>query len=663
MARHMESPVPSARVVRKNVPEAVDAALARALSKVAQDRFPGVAAFAEALGGAAPTVGHAAAGRHRVRSGPRSLGTSAAGALVLAAALLAGWFLLGRGRDPGPTRLVVLPFENHGNPEQTYFAEGIVEEITSALAGIGSLGVIGRTSARQYLNSDKTARQISEELDVGYLIEGSVRWYGQGKAGDTARVTARLLRAADGEELWSDAYDVARGGAIQVQADIAEEVARALNVVLLEPEQQRLAEPPTASGEAYDFLWRGNAAYDRSWAEPDVMQALQMYQDAVDLDPGFALGWAKLSRTHSWVHQLRLDLGEDRLVAAKVAADRAVALDSKLPDAHIALGLYYYWGRDNFERALEELEIARELKPSDAQVFLQIGNIRRRQGRFSDAITSYRRSAELDPKSHRAWFNLGETLLFMREYADARPALQRATELAPDFLEAYVQLARLAINADGDVEAARTILRTAEERIAPTAWRATMLDFARIIYNPQLGEFLERMRPGAYGLDSATYYVMKGTIVSQTLGRAEALALYDSARVRLEAMREEQPGQAWIHGLLGRVYAGVNRPEEAIRSGQRALQLLPVTDDALDGPEWLINLANVYVMLGRMDRAADCYNQALAIPSWISVNSLRTDPLLAPLRETAQFRQLSGRWSRAGGASGSGSAPVVATCS
>jgi serine/threonine-protein kinase len=340
------------------------------------------------------------------------------------------------------------------------------------------------------------------------------------------------------------------------------------------------------------------------------------------------------------MHQLRYDLSEDRLVAAKRAADRAVALDPDVPEVHVALGLYYYWGRNDYARAVEEFTIARTLQPSNALAFRQIGNVQRRQGRFADAIESYRKAADLDPRSHQAWFNLGETYLFVRNYEETARYLERVTELAPEFLEGYVQRARLSINARGDLADAQRILRLAEERIAPTAWRAPMLDFARIIYHPRLEEFLARIRPGAYGLDSATYHVMKGTMYLQLERVPQATAQFDSARILLEVMRVNQPDQAWIHGLLGEAYAGLERPEEAIRSAERAEQLLPVSKDALDGPEWVINLGRVHTMLGNEARAIAYYGRALSIPSWVSANSLRRDPLLAKLNRNPEFQKM-----------------------
>jgi serine/threonine-protein kinase len=648
MARHNMSPVPSVRLVRPNVPEAVDEAIARAMEKIPADRFATITLFAETLAAAPPPVRvttedpiaaladrrASVAKRHFTRA---RLGIPA-GVLLLAAF---GYFAYRYvSAEPGDTRLVVLPFDNLGSGEDAYLVDGITGELTNKLSGISSLGVIARTSAVQYRNSRKTAREIGRELQVEYLVEGSVRRERPSRNAGAVHVNARLIRTNDDTQIWTDDYAVEAGDVTEVQSRIAEQVAARLDVVLLEPERRRLTKPATRDAQAYDFYLRGNEHYEHSWSRSDVEEAVRMYEKAVELDPEYALAHARLGQAHAWMHRLDYDLREERLIAAKRAADRAIALDPDLPDAHIALGLYYYWGRRNHDRAIEEFTRAMALEPSNADALRQIGNVRRRQGRFDEAILSYRRSADLDPRSHQAWFNLGETLLYTRRYDEARPNLDRVAALAPQFLEGYIQRARLAINSSGDVETAKRILREAEERIPPTEWRSTMLDLSRIVYHPDLDGLLSRIRPGAYGLDSTSYYYMKGMMLLQLGRTARAMARFDSARIRLEGIREDRPDQPNVHALLGGVYAGLKRPDDAIRSAERAVQLQPISQDALDGPEWVAYLGFVNAMVGNEEKAVEYFSQVLAIPSWISEHSLRRDPILLSMRANRSFQRL-----------------------
>ncbi|HUF28154.1 MAG TPA: protein kinase [Gemmatimonadaceae bacterium] len=651
LAKRMTQAAAPIQVLRPNVPEPVARTIARALEMVPADRFATAAGFRAALESealASSSSAHAAAPAARSRGAGGLAGLAplsrAVPPLALAAIVAIGFLGYQRFRaDPGPTRIVVLPFENLGSGDDAYLTDGIVGELTNHLAGVGSLEVIARTSAAQYRDRRRTAREIGRELNVHYLVEGSVRRARTPGDHDSVHLNARLVRTRDDTQVWADNYHVEGRGIFALQSAIAEQVTAKLDVVLRDPERRRLARVGTQDLQAYDYYLRGDEHYNRSWSRPDVEGAVRMYERAVEIDPTYGLAYAKLAQAHAWMHQLRYDLSEDRLVAAKRAADRAIALDPDLPEAHVALGLYYYWGRSNYERAIDEFTIAKELQPSNAQALLQIGNVRRRQGRFDEAIENYRQSANLDPRSHRAWFNLGETLLFTRQYEQARPHLERVTALAPEFLEGYSQRARLAMSADGDLAAAQRILQQAEERIPPAAWRSPMLDFIRVIHHPQLDDFLRRIRPGAYGLDSATYHITKGQMLRQ-LGHGDpAVVQLDSARVHLERMREDRPDQAWIHGLLGVAYAGVGRAEEAIWSAERAEQLLPVSDDALDGPEFLSNLGRVHAMLGNEEKAIEYYARVLAIPSWVSGNSLRLDPALLSLRAHPGFQSLVAR--------------------
>jgi eukaryotic-like serine/threonine-protein kinase len=655
MARHLQATLPSVRVVRLAVPEQVEEAITRALAKLPEERFDSVHDFAEALAVPAtvvPDTPQRLSGRSSTPSSgrtvpvrlPHLLTHAALAVFVLIGAVMAFQRFVVHELEAAPMRIAVLPFENMGPPEDDYFADGMTEEMIGRLASIGSLRVIARTSVLQYENTSKPVAQIGEELGVTYLVTGSVGWERTANgSGRNIRVRVRLVNVADGTQTWGDSYQVALAGVFEVQSSIAERVARALNVVLLEPERQRLAARPTANMEAYDYYLQGNSYYNRSWAREDLESALERYEGAAQLDPEFALAFAQIARTEAWMYRLRHGQSEDRLVASQRAAERAIALDPDLPEAHLSMGLYYYWGRDNYERAVDEFMTARSLQPGNAEVYRQLGNVRRRQGMFDAAIESYQHAAELDPRSHINWFNLGETYLFTHRYAAAEPHLDRVLLLAPEFFEGYLQKARLYLMWRGDLAAGREMLQRAEERIPPERWRPWvgfwLTGFSRIVYD-DLEALLSRMAPGTFGLDRAVYHAAKGEMYGRLDRRDRMLASYDSARVLLERTREDDPGQAWVHGVLGFVYAGLDRPADAVRSARRAVELLPVSKDALDGPEWVINLAQVHLLVGDHDAAFRQLSFALAIPGWLSPEWIRRDPLWDPVREHARFQAL-----------------------
>ena len=255
------------------------------------------------------------------------------------------------------------------------------------------------------------------------------------------------------------------------------------------------------------------------------------------------------------------------------------------------------------------------------------------------------RVAELDPRSHIAWFNLGDTQLYTRHYGAAARNLERASALAPDLLDGYIARATLALHADGDTAIARAIIQAAADRIPAGQWRPMWgfwaLGLARIVY-PDPEDMLRRLGPGRFGLDTATYYSVKGAVLARMADTAGARRLYDSARVILEAQvpvgRSATADDAGIFGSLGVVYAALGRRDEALAAADRAVATKPVTEDAFEGTDWIVNRARVRLALGERERALDDLELALQGPSRLSLNVLRLDPIWAPVRDEPRLK-------------------------
>jgi serine/threonine-protein kinase len=670
MARHVIDPVPPLRTVRPAVSRGIETVIERAMAKVPADRFATLSEFSEAL--AAPGA-VADSGRERTPGSgrsPRKWLAAAALVLVVVAAAVATTVVLttrpDSGASSGRIRLVVLPFRNLGSPDDEYFTEGITEEITGRLASIGRLGVIARTSAMQYKDSRKSISDIGEELDVEYVIEGSVRratpgvtadsrrnatqlvrlegsvqGATPGATADSMRIGARLIRVEDGTQAWAYDRNADLADVFEVQASIAEQVAVALNIELGEPERRQVAARPTTDLQAYDYYLRGNQFYNRSWERADVEQALAMYQRATELDPDYALAFAQAGKTHTWIHRLLYDATEGRLRQARAAIERALELDPDLAEAHISMGLYHYWGHWDYESAIEELSRARTIQPDNAWIYLQIGNIRRRQGEWADAIANYERAGDLDPRFHIIRFNIAEVHYVTREYEEARRYVGQALTLAPDYLDSYLEQAAVAVLSDGDVAEARRIMDTAADHVPPSNWRqlnSFWLSGPGRVLN-SAAELDARLAPGTYGLDRL--YALVRAETNERLGRVEeARAWYDSARVVLETARTRESPQPWIHAALGVAYAGLGRTEEALESAHRAMELSPVSRDAFDGPDWIVNMARVQMMVGQTQEAITNLGLALDIPSRISTELVRLDPIWEPLRAEPGFQAL-----------------------
>jgi serine/threonine-protein kinase len=386
LAKKLSEATPRVSVVRERIPSRVEGAIDQALAKAPADRFATAAQFGEVL-----SVERLSVAAHRTPARRKltvpvlaSIGVVA----MVAISMLVAWPF---GAEPeGPPRLVVLPFENLGSPDDERFADGLTDEITSRLSNLSGLFVISRTSATQYKDHEMTLPEIGAELSVDYVLEGTVQVDRAPDGVDQLRIIPQLIRVSDDAHLWSEpsTVELAAGDIFRVQEEIAERLAGALDVTLLEPERQRLAARPTDNLEAYDYYLRGNDYFRRSYAEQDHQIAIQMYQNAVDLDPDFALAYARLSIVHSQVWFIFYDRTQERLAMAREAVDRALRIDPDLPEAHEALGYYHYYGHLDYEPALAEFAIARKSQPNSSDLFAATGYVQRRQGRMVQALAN-----------------------------------------------------------------------------------------------------------------------------------------------------------------------------------------------------------------------------------------------------------------------------------
>ncbi len=655
IARRMAELPRGIRVIRDSVPESVERAVHRALARLPVDRFATAAQFAQALApsivpigppgmpalGALPRPGAGAAGARR-----RVAMLGAAGLVLL---LIAGLLARGplRGSHPsslGPKMLAVLPFQNLGRLEDEYFADGLTEEITGRLASVAGLGVISRTSAMQYKQTSKSLRQIGRELGVGYVLEGSVRWEKAPDGSSRVRITPQLIRVSDDRHLWAGRYDETLEEIFQVQSRVAEQVAAALDVALNEPERAALAARPTTSLRAYDFYLLGNNYLSQVDVPDELRRAEQMYAKAVELDPAFALALAKLARAHIWQFHLS-DRTEARLTKAQVAADSALRLRPDLPEAHLALGFIYYWGRLDYRRALEEFRTAQARDPNSSDLAWARGLVERRLGEWQQAIADLRRAVDLDPRSMVKTLDLYEVYLRQRNYVEAELYVDRAIALAPDMASPYVFKAILIVARDGDVPAAR---RTIQEGIRQAGvekfvfW-VPQLEIGAALWaglDSTAQRALEQLSLDPFGTDSGRYFLAKAKARRYRGETRTSRVYFDSAATVLERRSQALPEDPALHAALAVAYAGLGQRASAVQEGKRAVELRPVAEDTWYGVDMLRNLAVVYAMLGEANSAVEQLRILLSVPSWISVAWLRADPTWDPLRSHSGFRSL-----------------------
>jgi TolB-like protein/Tfp pilus assembly protein PilF len=554
---------------------------------------------------------------------------------------------------PDRKMIVVLPFENLGEPEDGYFADGITEEITSRLATLNGLGVISRTSAMQYKGARPSVRRIGEELGVDYVLEGTVRWQRSSTGPSRVRVTPQLIQVSDDSHLWAERYDRVLADIFEVQSDIARQVSNQLGIALLEPQRRSLQSRPTGSLEAYDSYLRGNDYLNRGreLRSPEAVHfAIGLYEDAIRLDPKFALAHARLSVAHGGLYDDQFDYTEERLSAAQAAVDRALELDPELPEAHYALGLLLYAGRQDPERALAEFQRVLRSQPNNAEVYEAISTVQQEEGRMDEGLASLKRAMELNPKLGRLPCSVGGTYFATRDFEKALLYHDQAIRLTPDRSCPYVCKLWIHLNQDGSTENARAFLSQIPTSIGLEETPPIIYPLIRMeMIDGRYEEALERLSSGpSKVLEFQNFFMPKELLAAQIyglLGRTkEEKAHYEAARDLLEIEARERPEDSRIHSALAIAYAGIGRAEEAVREAKLGLALPGRGRGSITGYRRK-DLAQVYVMIGEFDAAIDQLEHLLSTPSFFAAPYLKVEPTWRPLLDHTRFQALLEKYS------------------
>ena len=555
----------------------------------------------------------------------------------------------GPASESGRQKLVVLPFENLGAPEDEYFAAGITEEITSRLALIKGLGVISRTSAWHYKGSGKTIQEIGDELKVGYVLEGTVRWEKTAIGGSRVRVTPRLVRVADDNQLWAEMYDDDFEAIFDVQSRIAGQVASKLNLVLTRGEQQRLDARPTDNVVAYQFYLRGiDHIVFPHLPEENYRQAQQLLEQAIAIDPDFALAYARLSDAHLGLYFFGYDHTSERLALVKQAVDQALELDPGLPEAQRQLGYYYYQGLLDYDKALEQFSNLARVLPNDAQLLQDISFIWRRQGRMREALANQLSAFEMSPTDASFCAEIANTYGGLRMYEEALAYCDQATAMAPDNHWGYLLKSLILFNRSGDAAAAKAVLVS-----CPSA-RASVDIYVQYYFDMLAGDYqsalalLDNLDEDVIRMQSGYVPVnmLRGQVLDGLGDRGRAVAAFESALALLEGALRDNPQDARIHSSLGITYAGLGRTQEAIAAGRRAVKIYPVSRDAILGMDRLVNLAQIYAMVGENGQALDTTRNILSLPGIYTVYHFELHPSFDAMRREPGYQAIREEFGR-----------------
>ncbi|MDQ3120105.1 MAG: hypothetical protein M3Q89_11150 [Verrucomicrobiota bacterium] len=549
--------------------------------------------------------------------------------------------------------IAVLPFENLTDDQQNeYFADGIQDDVLANLARIADLKVISRTSVRQYRTGTRNLREIGVALGVANILEGTVR-----RAGNRVRVNVQLIDARTDAHIWADTFDRDLTDLFGLQSELAERITVALQANLSPHEKASLLIHSTADLEAYENYLRARDLFRWSGSgdpRENGEKAIRFLEQAVTRDPEFALAYSLTSRWHCELYWFGFDKRSERLTSAKTAAEKALQLQPDLGDAHLALAFYHYFGYRDYEGARAELEIARRATPNDAEVWDAIGAVDRRQGRWPDAIRNLEKARELDPRNTSVIWNLSETYSFHGRHREAQRGMEEGLRVNPN--AHFFSLAQGAIDlrARGDTQPLRATLRGIPRAFDPgggvtlVAIRVSLMErdhaeAARVLRGSTHERFND---PGVGGT--------AGTIDSYPFPRAwyeglVALARSDEKAAREgfeKALREAErdrdccPDDAEPMALLGLVHAALGHKDEAIRFGKRAVELLPISKDAFDGPVLATNLAVIYAQVGETDLALAELVPLLNVPNGPTAGTLRVEPEWDPLRGDPRFEKL-----------------------
>jgi TolB-like protein/Tfp pilus assembly protein PilF len=564
-----------------------------------------------------------------------------------------GFFFNQRAAQAVPTEksIAVLPFENIGaNKDDAYFADGVQDEILNNLAKIAQLKVISRTSVMQYrADTKRDVRQIAAALGVANVLEGTVR-----RDGNHVRVSTELVDARNDNTIWADSYDRDLTDIFTIQSEVAQTIAGKLTAKLSPEEKKRIEAKPTENLAAYDLYLRAKELIVGSFLissygsviEKPLRDAIGFLQQAIRLDPQFTLAYCASAHAHDSLYLLYDHTPEQRALG-DAAIDTALSLQPDLPEVHLAYALHLYAAYQNYERARVQLAIAKNSSPNNVEAIRLAGFIDRRQGNWGNALREFNEAITRDPRNPVSLVSLGSTLAFMRQFQAAKQKFDRLIEILPDQPKLSVQTAYVSYLKTGDdtkfCSGAASLPEANNDREV-ISWRMMCAlnhrdwqQTKQLIRMMNGGEDEGKFAYGTIAVPVGCYFILLSRLGGEEPG---ANSSFGEVREQLNQRFLKSAGSALLLSQLSVLDSFLNSKELAIAEGKRAVEMLPISKDAIDGPNVQINLAVVYAWTNELDIAFETLDSLARIPNGIYYGQLKLNPYWDPLRKDPRFDKL-----------------------
>jgi serine/threonine-protein kinase len=542
--------------------------------------------------------------------------------------------------------IAVLPFENlSAEKENAYFADGVQDEILTGLSRVADLKVISRTSVMQFKGGPRpNLRDVATVLGVAHVLEGTVQ-----RVGGRVRVNAQLVDARTDSQIWAERYDRDIADVFAIESEVAGKIVAQLQAKISPSEKAAIEEKPTADLTAHDLYIRAKtlimtAVFSTPQTE-SLFDAVRLLNEAIEHDPDFALAYYQLAHTHDLLYFTGADHTPARLAMAEAAIQSLTRLLPNSGEAHLALAKHLYWGYLDYDRARDELSLAQKSLPNEPWAFIPAGYIDRRQGRWDESTTNLERAIQLDPQNPAVLEQLAGSYRYLRRYADEKRVYDRAIAITPK--DGALRASRAAIELNWNADP-RPLISTVDVFVAEDSSEAKHLAWIWI-----RGALCQRDFDGARRAmdalpidgcfdDSIPFprTWCQGVVARLDNDKAAADDAFTSTRSEAARLVADQPDYPEGLCVLGMADAALSYKQDAIREGRRAVELMPVSKDAIRGPLLIEYLALIYAWTGEKDLALDQLSIAAHLPSHLSYGNLRLHPYWDPLRGDPRFDKI-----------------------